>query len=386
MTIGVRLNGSGHKNIAIIRRECSFRRGGAERYCANLCRDLADMGHRIFVLGRVCDTDVHPDIIHVPVAVRNHTSAARNLSFHRNCQRALADLKVDYVYALSRTYPADAFRVSDPLHESWLDIRYPGFIRNRLERLNPRHRAILALERGICDPANTGAIIANSAWSRDQLLARYDYPADRIHVVYNGVDLDRFRPRTEGTVGSGSLRLLFVAQDFLRKGLGYILQAMQVLATEGVSCRLDVVGRDNPGPFRKQAERLAVADRVFFHQANLRIEDFYTSSDLLVFPTLSDPFANVCLEALACGLPVVTTTSNGAAEILEEGRTGYVLQSGRSLVPQMVAGIASFDRLSRERRKEMGRLARSCAEGFTIRNNARRTLEVLEAVKRTGGY
>jgi UDP-glucose:(heptosyl)LPS alpha-1,3-glucosyltransferase len=180
--------------------------------------------------------------------------------------------------------------------------------------------------------------------------------------------------------------LLFVAQDFLRKGLGHILHALGRLSAEGISCRLTVVGRDDPRPFRRQAEQSGVAESVVFHEPSRRIEDFYNAADLLVFPTLSDPFANVCLEALACGVPVMTTTSNGAAEILEEGRTGYVLQSGRSLVPQMVAGIASFDRLSRERRKEMGRLARSCAEGFTIRNNARRTLEVLEAVKRTGGY
>jgi UDP-glucose:(heptosyl)LPS alpha-1,3-glucosyltransferase len=343
------------------------------------------MGHKIFVVARECDDDIHPDLIHVPVKVSNRTSAARNLSFHHNSQQALKNLSLDRVYALSRTFPADVFRVSDPLHDCWLDIRYPGSFRNRLERLNPRHRAILALERGICAARHTGAIITNSALAKQQLLARYNYPAERIHVVYNGVDLDRFRPGVEDSFRTGPLRLLFVAQDFVRKGLGYILQALQQLAVEGIACHLTVVGRDDPRPFRKQAERLGVEQSVAFCEPSYRIEEFYNAADLFVFPTLSDPFANVCLEALACGLPVMTTINNGAAEILEEAQTGYVLQSANPLVSQMVEGIVGFSRLSREHRLEMGRGARQCAERFTIENNARRTLEVLMGVPRPGG-
>jgi UDP-glucose:(heptosyl)LPS alpha-1,3-glucosyltransferase len=342
------------------------------------------MGHQVFVVARECDDDIHPDLIHVPVPVSNLTSASRNRSFHHNSQQALKNLNVDRVYALSRTYPADVFRVSDPLHDSWLDIRYSGWLRNRLERLNPRHRTILALEKGVCDVRHTGAIITNSAWAKEQLLERYEYPAERIHVVYNGVDLDRFRPVAEDTSPTGSLRLLFVAQDFVRKGLGYILQALQHLAVEGIACRLTVVGRDDPRPFRKQAEQLGVERLVDFHQPSHRIEDFYNAADLLVFPTLSDPFANVCLEALACGLPVMTTTNNGAAEILKEAQTGYVLQGASPQLSQMVAGIAGLSRLPLEHRLEMGRRARQCAERFTIEHNARRTLDVLMAVTRPG--
>lgn len=368
--------------IAVVRKECGFNQGGAERYCANLCRCLVEMGHQVFVVARKCDDAVHPDLIHVPVKVSNRSSAARNLSFHRNSQKAIRQLDVDRVYALSRTFPADAFRVSDPLHNSWLDIRYSGWLRNRLERLNPRHRALLALETGICDADHTGAIITNSAWARQQLLARYDYPSERIHVVYNGVDLDCFRPSQAGLPVAGSLRLLFVAQDFARKGLGFILEALKQLQALGVVCHLSVVGRDDPRPFRRQAQQLGVAPSVDFYESTGRIQDYYRAADLLVFPTLSDPFANVCLEALACGLPVMTTTHNGAAEILTEDRTGYVLQANRPLAPQIVAGIVRFSRLAEPTRLEMAHRARMCAESLTIRHNAERTLEVLAGVTR----
>lgn len=369
--------------IAVVRKECSFRRGGAERYCANLCRCLADMGHQVYVVARECDEDVHPELVHIPVKVSNRSSAARNLSFHRNSQKAIRALDVDRVYALSRTFPADAFRVSDPLHASWLDIRYPGRLRNKLERINPRHRAILALEKGICDASHTGAIITNSAWARQQLLARYDYPAERIHVVYNGVDLDYFRPSRSGLPTVGPLRLLFVAQDFARKGLGFILVALKQLDAQGIACHLSVVGRDDPRPFRQQAQQLGVARFVDFYESTNQIQEYYNASDLLVFPTLSDPFANVCLEALACGLPVMTTTHNGAAEILTEDQTGYVLQSDRPLAPQIVAGIVRFSRLPQQHRLDMAQRARLCAEGFTIQHNAQRTLDVLADVMRS---
>jgi UDP-glucose:(heptosyl)LPS alpha-1,3-glucosyltransferase len=341
------------------------------------------MEHQVFVVAREWDEDIHPDLVHVPVKVSNRSSAARNLSFHRNSQKAVRGLDVDRVYALSRTYPADAFRVSDPLHATWLDIRYPGKLRNKLERLNPRHRAILALERGICDDTHTGVIITNSAWARHQILAHYDYPAERIHVVYNGVDLDCFRPSGAGMPEDGPLRLLFVAQDFARKGLGFILDALSQLHAQGIDCHLSVVGRDDPRSFRQQAQQLGVAQVVDFYESTSRIQDFYNAADLLVFPTLSDPFANVCLEALACGLPVMTTTYNGAAEILTEGQTGYVLEADRPLVPQIVAGIARFSCLSRQQHMDMAHQARLCAEGFTIQHNAQRTLEVLASATRS---
>ena len=131
--------------IAVIRQECSFRKGGAERYAANLCRELVEMGHQVWVLAEAFEPSIHPDLVHVPVGVNHITSASRSNSFHRNSQQALAGLDVDAVLALSRSHPSHAFRVSDPLHRFWMKIRYPGKLHRFLQTLNPRHRAILNL-------------------------------------------------------------------------------------------------------------------------------------------------------------------------------------------------------------------------------------------------
>lgn len=364
--------------IAIIRKECTFFRGGAERYCANLCRTMSQMGHKVFVLSRECDSDIHPSITHVPVAVNTLSSSTKNRSFHLNSQKALKKLKVDRVYALSRSYPADAFRVSDPLHRFWMDIRYPGRIENFLQKINPRHRTILDLERGIFHADNTKLIITNSRLTKNQVIKLYPFPEERIHVVYNGVDLKKFSPRiSKANSNNTHIRLLFVAMDFKRKGLEHIVKALARLKQKAITCSLQVVGRDKTRPYKKKAAKLGVADLLEFVGPSKNVEDYYRTADLLVFPTRYDPFANVCLEALACGLPVVTTSANGAAEIIDEGFTGYILNGNQPLSEQIVDKVKEFKRLSPNARYEMARQARERAEEFTILNNVQKTVELL---------
>ncbi|MES2997362.1 MAG: glycosyltransferase family 4 protein [Verrucomicrobiota bacterium] len=365
--------------IAVIRKECSFRMGGAERYAANLCRAWADMGHTVYVLAERCDDDIHPDLIHVPIQVDHRSSWAKNNSFHRNSQKAVTTLEVDAVLALSRSFPADAFRVSDPLHDFWMSIRYPGKFHRFLQRLNPRHRAILALERGIFDTVNTRFIITNSQLSKRLIPQSHPYPADRIHVIYNGVDLEKFRPvaRPSGR-DDGAVDLLFVGQDFKRKGLGPLIEALVIVKERGCAFRLRVIGRDRPAAYRKLAARLGLTDRVIFEGPSGSIQNAYQSADLFVFPSLYDPFANVCLEALACGLPVLTTDTNGSSEVIEEDGDGYVVAGAvATLAEQLAAAICRFCALPAAERETMRTRARAKAENFTIEANARAVAQLL---------
>jgi UDP-glucose:(heptosyl)LPS alpha-1,3-glucosyltransferase len=356
--------------LAVIRMECSYRKGGAERYAANLCKALAEMGHHVWVIAETFDPTIHPDLIHVAVEVNHTTSSSRGNSFHRNSQQALATLDPDAVLALSRSFPSDAFRVSDPLHRFWMKIRYPGKLHRFLQELNPRHRTILQLESAILDPANTRMIITNSQLSKNLIREYYSFPAERIHVIYNGVDLERFQPAPAAENG-GPLQLLFVGQDFKRKGLAAVIDALARVRDAGFTCQLRVIGRDDSTPYRKQAARLGITDQVAFEGPSRDIHTAYQAADLFVFPTLYDPFANVCLEALACGLPVLTTTTNGSSEIVTEGEDGYVVDgSAGDLASRLAEKINGFCKLALDRRREMRVHARIKAERFTTRENA----------------
>lgn len=364
--------------IAVIRMECSYRKGGAERYAANLCKALATMGHQVWVLAETFDPAIHPDLIHIPIKVDRTSSWSRNNSFNRNSQEAVAKLDADAVLALSRSFPSDAFRVSDPLHRFWMKIRYPGKLHRWLQELNPRHRAILKLENAILDPANTRMIITNSQLSKTVIREYYDYPAERIHVVYNGVDLEKFRPAPREVSAGEAVRLLFVGQDFKRKGLAPVIDALAAVRAKGLDCQLRVIGRDNPEPYRQQAVRLGIADSIQFEGPSGTIQTAYQAADLFVFPTLYDPFANVCLEALACGLPVLTTTTNGSSEVVTEGADGYVIHGEPSGLASGIAGkVITFCQLPAAEREAMRHRARAKAEGFTTEANAATVVRLL---------
>jgi UDP-glucose:(heptosyl)LPS alpha-1,3-glucosyltransferase len=366
--------------IAIIRKECSFRMGGAERYAANLARALCDLGHQVHMLAARCDDDVHPALVHLPVEVDRRTSWTKNLSFHRNSQQALKGLGADAVLALSRSFPADAFRVSDPLHDYWMGIRYPGRGHRFLQTLNPRHRAILALEKGIFNPANTRFVITNSQLSKTLIPQSHPFPEDRIHVIYNGVDLARFKPPDQAPApcADGSSRLLFVGQDFKRKGLAPLIRSLAEVKRGGHRFTLRVVGRDDARPYRKLAASLGLADAVSFEGATTSIQKVYQAADLFVFPSLYDPFANVCLEALACGLPVLTTTTNGSSEVITGGEDGFVVDGAETGLADALAGpIGRFCMMPPEQRAAMRVRARAKAERFTTDGNARRVAELL---------
>ncbi len=369
--------------IAIVRKECGFFKGGAERYCMNLCAEMASMGHEVYVLSNKFDDSSCGGIKHVRVHVKNRSSSTKNLSFHENCQRILSEIRPDWSYALSRTYPVDAFRVSDPLHAQWMKVRYPGKLRRLLEQANPRHRVILSLEKNILNPENTRIIITNSKLVKSQVVNTYNYPASRIYVVYNGVELERFSPgegrvREELRLDGSETVLLFVSMDFKRKGLDYLLDAIAILKSRGVGLKLVVVGKDGKKTYQKKVRKLGIGNSVFFVGEVSNVEDYYRSADIFVLPTRYDPFANVCLEAMACGTPVITTVNNGASELITESVDGYVIDEPRRIVEKLVEKLYHFVLLPASEKGKMRRQARLKAEKYSIEQNASQTLAVFE--------
>ena len=363
--------------LAVIRSECSFSKGGAERYAANLCRQLCNMGHEVWVLAEIFDQEIHPALKHVPIKVNRTTSSTKHLSFNRNAQAALKDLEVDQVIALSRNFPSDAFRVSDPLQCYWMSLRYPGKIRNLIESINPRNRTILKIERAIMNPENTRIIVTNSQLSKTLIGKYYQYPQERIHVIYNGVDHEQFTPAPDYREGS-QIKLLFVGQDFKRKGLAAVIRAFTMARKKGHDCTLRVIGSDKPGPYRELAGKLGVVDHIEFEGPTREIQRAYQTSDLFVFPSLYDPFANVVLESLACGLPALTTTTNGSSEIIEEGENGYIVEGATDhLASDLADRVIKFLELTPGNRQKMRLASRETAAQYTISRNAEVFVEKL---------
>lgn len=275
--------------------------GGTERFVSGLAAWLAGRGHQVDAWCVGVDTPVEG------VEVRSLGWAGRGrlgrlVAFDRAARRIPAQ-DYDLVIGFARGGAPELFRAGGGCHEAWMRAG-SWTVADELER---------AIDRRVVHSAHR--VVVNSQLAARDLVAHYGVPAHRIRLIRNGVDLARFRPRP-GAAPLGSVpTVVFVGSGFARKGLETAIRAVARL--DGV--RLLVLGTDpRPGRYRRLAARVGMANRFDLLGRCDRPEEILPGAAALVLPTRYDSFANACLEAMACGVPVVTSQANGAAEVLPE--------------------------------------------------------------------
>lgn len=182
--------------------------------------------------------------------------------------------------------------------------------------------------------------------------------ASSITVIPYGVDLSHFRPSPEPRSTSGPLQLLFVGRINQRKGIKYLLEALRLLNTPEV--HLTVCGRvvDSLDLFKPFANQIDIRPDVSPKELLLQ----YQRADLFVFPSVAEGFGQVLLEALACGLPILSTTRTAAPDLIENGIQGFIVPPCR---PELLAQYIDWAVTHRNDLATMRRLARLRAEEFT---------------------
>ena len=261
----------------------------------------------------------------------------RDRGFARAACKAIADGDFDLVQSHERIPCCDIYRAGDGVHAQWLEHRVKtlGYWRRLWLQMSPFHRHLLAAERRLFLSDRLRAVICNSSMVRDEIVRRFPALSSRLHVIYNGVDLDRYHPnlaqqhrvamRERYGIARDAKVLLFVGAGFERKGVKVLLEALQRISGDKVV--LVVVGRDrHASRFEARAQAMGVSARVRWVGPQSDVAPWYGMADVFVLPTLYDPFPNAALEALASGLPVVTSRQCGAAEVLREGWNGFVCE------------------------------------------------------------
>lgn len=374
--------------VALIRYSC--RMGGAEQSVAYLASELIRQGHEVHLFAHdIAETGLDGVVFH-RVPVMRGASVIKVLSFAFYAASLLKRESFDVVHSFERTFYHDLYRAGDGCHQEWLLSRHRAFPRRRpLDAVSPRHHAILAMQRHIFTPNCSRRVIANSMKTKQEIVRHYDYPEDRIAVVYNGVDSDRFHLRnrerlrvpTRAALGlaRNDLALLFVGSGFERKGLSFCLGGMaQALSRcPQIPLTLIVAGKGNPRPYLALARTLDLTERVRFVGPWEKIEELYAAADAFVLPTLYDSFANVTLEAAAAGLPVLTSRQNGASELIEDGRSGLIVSSPTEL--SEIGGKMS-ELFDATRRQALGLAAHEMALQFPVCRYARQTIQVYRAI------
>lgn len=224
-------------------------------------------------------------------------------------------------------------------------------------------------------------VIAVSARVKQELID-IGVPAAKIQVIFNGVDLQEFvpGPGDRQTLGlPEQVPLAVFAGDIRlnRKNLDTVLHALVEVPT----LHLAVVGGLKGSPYPQLAAQLKLGDRVHFLGYRRDLAKIMQVADLFVFPSRYEPFGMVVLEAMATGLPVVTATTTGAAELITP-ETGIVLAD-----PNDIAGLTgALNWLTHhpEERQQMGRAARRTAEQHSWVSKAKQYLDVFEALQKPG--
>ena len=355
--------------LAFVKKRFSIH-GGAERYLQTLIEYLKKAGHEIHVFANKWADE--EGIIFHKVNILPFSSFLSTLTFNMNTRSRVTGHESRFyecVVSFERTTHQDIYRAGEGCHAEWLGIRSaiePPY-KNLSFKINPLHIALLNIEKELF--SKTRLIIANSKMVKDQIIKHYAVPEERIAIIYNGVDLKRFSPenkykwregvRNSLNISEGSKLLLFVGSGFERKGLKTLINAIPFVKDDNI--KVLIIGKGDIEKYRALAERLGVPDKITFLGTQKEIERFYAASDLFVLPTLYDPFSNATLEAMASGIPVITTKNNGVAELIENGHAGFVMDDLFNSQE-----LAEKINLSLEHLELMGKKAREKAESFPI--------------------
>ncbi len=307
--------------------------GGAERSLELLARGLLQRGHQVLVV--TCSWQGTPPrgLELALVDPGRGGGGGRALGFAAAARRRVRQWRPDTWLSLDKVPGCPLYRAGDGCHAAWLQRRSrlaPGWKRLAL-RLDPKHRRWLELERRTLRAPELRLVLANSRLVAGELERFYGLEGDKVRLLRNGVEeeaLEAARPpevreqvRRELGLGRDQPVLLFLGSGFERKGLAFAIAALAHLP--GVV--LLVAGRDRPRAYRHQARRTGLEARVRFLGLRRDAPRLISACDALVLPTIYDPCANACLEALYLGRPVVTTRADGAAELVQPGLSGQVV-------------------------------------------------------------
>lgn len=369
-------------NVALIRsRYTPF--GGAERFVENAFAALVERGVKLTLVTREWRGPSERSVILCnPFYIGR---LWRDWGFARSVKSKLREENFSLVQSHERIPGCDVFRAGDGVHAAWLEARKrtQGSIARAASHFSLWHRYMVKAESKMFADPSLRAVICISQMVANDVRRFFRVSEEKLHVIYNGVDCNGFSPqlreahrgliRKKLGIPSTAVTFLFVGSGFDRKGLKQLLTAFALLANS--EAHLVVVGKESKQrSYEKLAQSLAIGDRVHFCGPQQNVRPYYGAADSFVLPTLYEPLSNAVLEALASGLPVVTSTRCGAAELIDNGVNGFVCDALD--VTALASHLTSL--MDPEFRERAGRAARASVLELSFNNMSKKYLRLYE--------
>jgi UDP-glucose:(heptosyl)LPS alpha-1,3-glucosyltransferase len=388
------------KKIALALEHFSRFAGGAESYAVALAYSLVQAGWEVHLFGESWEGEPKGAVFHQILIPSWWPRWARILGFALEHRRRTISESFTVVLGFGNTIHMNVYQSHGGVHgcstRRKLDAESNPLLRlaNRLIHLiSPKQWVRHWIESAPFRMTPRPRIIAISQMIKDDMVRSYGIKDQQIELVYNGVDTNRFNPglrkRPRGpfrqALGFGPVEVvfLFAAYELRKKGIMPLIEAAGILKDlAGEGFRVVVAGAE---PYAKLSRRMAELDlthTVVFAGRIRNMEECFANSDVLVLPTYYDACSLVVFEAMASGLPCITTQFNGASGIITDGVDGFILNH-----PPQAEDLASKMALLLQPalRESMSLEAVTTAHQYTIQRNHQDILRILDEVAGISG-
>ncbi len=377
--------------IAMVVEHC-HKQGGQERVVAELAERIADC-HEVHIFVNSFDDLKNKRIIthHVPMFKKPALLTIISFILSSTCQ--LRRQKFDIIHSQGPNAIVQNVITDHTTQRAKMEA-LPRFIKNKkrtfIQRLHDAiFRALVCkIEEIIYSPKSDRRVIAVSKGIQREVFEYYGKSLDEIAVIPNGVDLKKFHPknrvlyraevRRRLNIYNTDFVILFVGGDWERKGLEYIIRSLPFLSSR--KARLLVVGGWQREHYVDVARDLGISDLVIFAGKSSAVQELYSVANVLVLPSLYEPFGLVVLEAMASGIPVIVSKCAGAAEVIRDNVNGLLLEDPSN--PKMIAAKVSRVLNDLTFMKKIAKNARKTAEQYSWDRMAAEVMKVYEEVVR----
>ena len=383
------------KKIALAMENFSRHAGGAESYVVSLATSLIENGWDVHLFGETWDNEPETAVFHKITIPKYLPAWLKMVLFALKHKMAVKNQDFDVIMGFGNTLYMNVYQSHGGVH--WLSTKRKVYSeKSKIKRAIKRLIIILSLKQWVrawiesapfrLDPRPK--IVAISQMIKEDMESFFDVNRTEIEVVYNGVDISRYNNKLRHEL-RGQLRkqwgirddqvvFLFISYDLKKKGIEPLVEAASQLKKMGnADFKVMVIGGLPYRALSKQIKTLNIEDKILFTGPVRSTEEYYANSDVFVLPTYYDACSLVVIEAMACGLPSITTTANGAAGIITEGKDGYIIThppGAQELVKKMQL------LMDYEKRQKMSQEALRTGRNYSAKKNHQEMMRLFAEV------
>ena len=379
------------KKIALAIENFSKHKGGAESYAVSLASTLVKSGWETHLFGKSWDGEPSAAIFHRIKIPKLLPSWAKMILFALKHKQMVKSQAFDVILGFGNTLHMNVYQSHGGVHR-FSTARKLYTEKNKILRSIKRLLIFFSLKDKVRNWIESAPfrlypkpkIIAISLMIKEDFISFYHINEKEIKVIYNGIDTEKYNRdlkerlrsslRQRLGISDNDVAFLFISYDLKKKGIMPLIEAAAKLKKLNFTrFKIVVVGEQPYSLLLKQVKRLRLEDTIIFTGPTKTPEDYYANCDVLVLPTFYDACSLVVIEAMACGLPAITTTYNGVAGIITNEKDGYIISHPprSEEIAEAMKALMVYERL-----KNMSIEASITGKNYSIKKNHHEMIHV----------